>query len=137
MGISYNTGFSWNGLLIKGHSDKRAFWKKCLFIKWPSYESAFILKGILIKGPANKRSFLQKYLLVKGNSYKRAFLIKGHFLHSDKGQSYKREFWKKGILIKEYSEKGAFGVGSATTNAVVLSSILILVFNYFLTEMFF
>ena len=36
-----------------------------------------------------------------------------------------------------YSEKGAFGVGSATTNAVVLSSILILVFNYFLTEIFF
>ena len=36
-----------------------------------------------------------------------------------------------------YSEKGAFGVGSATTYAVVLSSILILVFNYFLTEIFF
>ena len=36
-----------------------------------------------------------------------------------------------------YSEKGAFGVGSATTNAVVLSSIIILVFNYFLTEIFF
>ena len=36
-----------------------------------------------------------------------------------------------------YSEKGAFGVGSATTNAVVISSILILVSNYFLTEIFF
>ena len=36
-----------------------------------------------------------------------------------------------------YSKKGAFGVGSATTNAVVISSILILIFNYFLTEVFF
>jgi phospholipid/cholesterol/gamma-HCH transport system permease protein len=36
-----------------------------------------------------------------------------------------------------YSKKGAFGVGSATTNAVVISSILILIFNYFLTEIFF
>ena len=36
-----------------------------------------------------------------------------------------------------FSEKGAFGVGSSTTNAVVLSSILILSSNYFLTELFF
>ncbi len=36
-----------------------------------------------------------------------------------------------------YSGKGAFGVGSATTNAVVVSSILILVSNYILTELFF
>ena len=36
-----------------------------------------------------------------------------------------------------YSGKGAYGVGSATTNSVVLSSILILVFNYILTEIFF
>ena len=36
-----------------------------------------------------------------------------------------------------YSGKGAFGVGSATTNSVVLSSILILVSNYILTEIFF
>lgn len=32
---------------------------------------------------------------------------------------------------------GAEGVGRATTNAVVLSSILILIFNYILTELFF
>ncbi|MBT4738780.1 MAG: ABC transporter permease [Rhodospirillaceae bacterium] len=35
------------------------------------------------------------------------------------------------------SKGGAQGVGSATTNAVVSSSILILVFNYMLTELFF
>ena len=36
-----------------------------------------------------------------------------------------------------FSDKGAFGVGSPTTNAGVLSSILILSSNYFLTELFF
>lgn len=36
-----------------------------------------------------------------------------------------------------YSEKGAKGVGSATTKAVVNSSILILLSNYFITEIFF
>jgi len=36
-----------------------------------------------------------------------------------------------------YSGKGAFGVGSATTNSVVISSILILFSNYILTELFF
>ncbi|MDX1923757.1 MAG: ABC transporter permease [Rickettsiaceae bacterium] len=36
-----------------------------------------------------------------------------------------------------YCEKGARGVGSATTKAVVSSSILILLSNYFLTEIFF
>ena len=36
-----------------------------------------------------------------------------------------------------YSGKGSFGVGTATTNAVVSSSILILIFNYILTELFF
>jgi phospholipid/cholesterol/gamma-HCH transport system permease protein len=35
------------------------------------------------------------------------------------------------------SKGGAQGVGSATTNAVVSSSILILVFNYMITELFF
>ncbi len=35
------------------------------------------------------------------------------------------------------SKGGAQGVGSATTNAVVSSSILILIFNYLITEMFF
>jgi phospholipid/cholesterol/gamma-HCH transport system permease protein len=35
------------------------------------------------------------------------------------------------------SRGGAQGVGSATTNAVVSSSILILVFNYIITELFF
>lgn len=35
------------------------------------------------------------------------------------------------------SEKGAQGVGKATTNAVVLSSILILLTNYFMTQVFF
>ena len=35
------------------------------------------------------------------------------------------------------SKGGAQGVGNATTNAVVSSSILILIFNYLLTEMFF
>ena len=36
-----------------------------------------------------------------------------------------------------YSQGGAQGVGAATTNAVVASSILILVFNYLLTALFF
>ena len=35
------------------------------------------------------------------------------------------------------SDKGAQGVGKATTNAVVLSSILILLTNYFMTQIFF
>ena len=35
------------------------------------------------------------------------------------------------------SGKGAFGVGTATTNSVVISSILILFSNYVLTEIFF
>ncbi len=35
------------------------------------------------------------------------------------------------------SSGGARGVGTATTNAVVSASILILIFNYFITEMFF
>lgn len=36
-----------------------------------------------------------------------------------------------------YSGRGAQGVGSATTNAVVSASILILIFNYVLTQVFF
>jgi phospholipid/cholesterol/gamma-HCH transport system permease protein len=36
-----------------------------------------------------------------------------------------------------YSKGGAQGVGAATTNAVVSASILLLGFNYFITEMFF
>ena len=36
-----------------------------------------------------------------------------------------------------YSKGGAQGVGKATTNAVVSSSIMILTFNYILTELFF
>lgn len=36
-----------------------------------------------------------------------------------------------------YSRGGAQGVGASTTNAVVSSSILILLFNYLITEMFF
>ena len=35
------------------------------------------------------------------------------------------------------SKGGAQGVGEATTNAVVSSSILILIFNYLITEMIF
>jgi phospholipid/cholesterol/gamma-HCH transport system permease protein len=35
------------------------------------------------------------------------------------------------------SGRGAQGVGTATTNAVVSSSILILIFNYLLTQVFF
>ena len=35
------------------------------------------------------------------------------------------------------SRGGAQGVGAATTNAVVSASILILCFNYFITELFF
>jgi phospholipid/cholesterol/gamma-HCH transport system permease protein len=35
------------------------------------------------------------------------------------------------------SRGGAQGVGAATTNAVVSSSILILVFNYLITGLFF
>jgi phospholipid/cholesterol/gamma-HCH transport system permease protein len=36
-----------------------------------------------------------------------------------------------------HSRGGAQGVGKATTNAVVSASILILVFNYMITELFF
>ena len=36
-----------------------------------------------------------------------------------------------------HSQRGAQGVGAATTNAVVSSSILILIFNYILTQLFF
>lgn len=36
-----------------------------------------------------------------------------------------------------YSGKGAQGVGAATTHAVVSSSVLILLFNYIITELFF
>ena len=36
-----------------------------------------------------------------------------------------------------YSSRGAQGVGAATTNAVVSSSVLILLFNYIITELFF
>ena len=36
-----------------------------------------------------------------------------------------------------YSGRGAEGVGRATTNAVVSSSILILIANYFVTALFF
>lgn len=36
-----------------------------------------------------------------------------------------------------YAQGGAQGVGKATTNAVVSASILILIFNYLITEMFF
>lgn len=36
-----------------------------------------------------------------------------------------------------HSGRGAQGVGAATTNAVVSSSILILIFNYLITQMFF
>lgn len=36
-----------------------------------------------------------------------------------------------------YSQRGAQGVGAATTNAVVTASILILIFNYLLTQVFF
>jgi phospholipid/cholesterol/gamma-HCH transport system permease protein len=35
------------------------------------------------------------------------------------------------------SDRGAQGVGAATTNAVVSASILILIFNYLLTQVFF
>ena len=35
------------------------------------------------------------------------------------------------------SSRGAQGVGAATTNAVVTASILILIFNYILTQVFF
>lgn len=36
-----------------------------------------------------------------------------------------------------HSARGAQGVGAATTNAVVSASILILIFNYFITQVFF
>ena len=36
-----------------------------------------------------------------------------------------------------YSRGGAQGVGAATTNAVVTASVLILLFNYILTDFFF
>ena len=42
-----------------------------------------------------------------------------------------------GCYYGYYTEGGADGVGKATTNAVVYSSILILIFNYILTDLFF
>lgn len=42
-----------------------------------------------------------------------------------------------GCYMGYHSDRGAQGVGRATTNAVVTSSILILVFDYLLTEAFF
>ena len=42
-----------------------------------------------------------------------------------------------GCYYGYYTEGGADGVGKATTNAVVYSSILILIFNYILTDAFF
>lgn len=42
-----------------------------------------------------------------------------------------------GCYCGYYSNKGAQGVGNATTNAVVISSILILLTNYLLTKVFF
>jgi phospholipid/cholesterol/gamma-HCH transport system permease protein len=36
-----------------------------------------------------------------------------------------------------HSKGGAQGVGTATTNAVVSASAMILIFNYLLTEIFF
>ena len=36
-----------------------------------------------------------------------------------------------------HSARGAQGVGAATTNAVVSASILILIFNFLLTQIFF
>lgn len=42
-----------------------------------------------------------------------------------------------GCYYGYYSGKGAEGVGRATTNAVVVSSILILLFNYLMTQIFF
>jgi phospholipid/cholesterol/gamma-HCH transport system permease protein len=42
-----------------------------------------------------------------------------------------------GCYFGYHSGKGAEGVGSATTSAVVMSSILILLSNYFLTQIFF
>lgn len=42
-----------------------------------------------------------------------------------------------GCFSGYYSDKGAQGVGKATTNAVVVASILILLSNYFLTKVFF
>ena len=36
-----------------------------------------------------------------------------------------------------HSDRGAQGVGAATTNAVVSASILILISNYILTQIFF
>jgi phospholipid/cholesterol/gamma-HCH transport system permease protein len=42
-----------------------------------------------------------------------------------------------GCYAGYYSKGGAQGVGAATTNAVVSSSILILTFNYIITELFF
>ena len=42
-----------------------------------------------------------------------------------------------GCYYGYYTDGGADGVGKATTNAVVYSSILILIFNYILTDIFF
>jgi phospholipid/cholesterol/gamma-HCH transport system permease protein len=42
-----------------------------------------------------------------------------------------------GCYFGYYSKRGAQGVGRATTNAVVVSSVLILLSNYIITELFF
>ncbi len=54
-----------------------------------------------------------------------------------KGATFGAIITSLGCYYGYYTEGGADGVGKATTNAVVYSSILILIFNYILTDLFF
>jgi phospholipid/cholesterol/gamma-HCH transport system permease protein len=54
-----------------------------------------------------------------------------------KGATFGAIITSLGCYCGYYTEGGADGVGKATTNAVVYSSILILIFNYVLTALFF
>lgn len=54
-----------------------------------------------------------------------------------KGATFGAIITSMGCYYGYYTEGGADGVGKATTNAVVYSSILILIFNYILTAVFF
>ena len=54
-----------------------------------------------------------------------------------KGATFGAIITSMGCYYGYYTEGGADGVGKATTNAVVYSSILILIFNYILTALFF
>jgi phospholipid/cholesterol/gamma-HCH transport system permease protein len=59
------------------------------------------------------------------------------FIGMVKGSVFGAIITSLGCYYGYYTKGGAEGVGKATTNAVVISSILILISNYLLTALFF